>query len=127
MVLPGIAGLATPDLVGLPTPRDGEQPGVGIVRHAVSRPHSERRRECFAQGIFRPRHVAGTRREERDEATIALARNTLGSPGRLGRIAQFRFPCAATTGRISIEPYLLEGQRLAQAMAPSRSGASMKK
>src|SRR6185369_4373843 len=119
--LPGVAGLAAPDLVGLPAPGDREQPGVRIVRHTIGRPHAQRRGKGLAERVLGSRDIACAGGEEGDEAAIALARNALGSPGSLVRMVQFRLPCAWTTGRISIEPYLLDGQRLAQAMAPSRS------
>lgn len=52
----------------------------------------------------------------------------LGGPARWPLSHQpFQPVWGSTTGRISIEPYLLEGQRLAQAMASSRLGTSTKK
>src|SRR6185312_1831347 len=106
---------------------DGEQPGVRIVGDAVDRPQAERGGEGFAERILGARHVARARGEEGEEASVAFARHTLrGAAGRFG-MAHFRLPGATNTGRISIAPCLLEGQRLAQAMAPSRSSASTKK
>ena len=90
--------------VGLATAGDGEQPGIGIVGHAIGRPHAERRGERFAQRILGAGDVARARREEGDEAAIAFARHALGgAAGLVGRV-HFQLACCSTIGRISIEP-----------------------
>src|SRR5205085_1274172 len=106
---------------------DGEQPGIGIVGDAIARPGGEGGGKRLAQRVLRACDVAGAGREEGDEAAIAVASNTPGSFGDLVIGCHFQLPVCSTMGRISIEPYLLEGQRLAQAMASSMSGAVTKK
>ena len=127
VLLPRGSGLAAPYRVGLPPAGDGQQPGVRVLRHAVDRPRAQRRRKGVAQRILGARHVARAGGKEGDEAAIAFAGHPLGGAAGLVGMAHFQLPCASTTGRISIEPYLLEGQRLAQAIASSRSGTVTKK
>ena len=127
MLLARSSGLASPYRVGLPPPGDREQPGVRVLWHAVDRPRPKRLRKGVAERILGARHVARPGRKEGDEAAIALAGHPLGGAAGLVGMAHFQLPCASTTGRISIEPYLLEGQRLAQAIASSRSGTVTKK
>jgi hypothetical protein len=119
--------LASTYRVRLPPPGDREQPGVRVLWHAIDRPRPKRLRKGVAERILRARHVARPGRKESDEAAIALAGHTLGGAAGLVRIGHFQLPCASTTGRISIAPYLLEGQRLAQAIASSRSSTVTKK
>jgi hypothetical protein len=121
------SGLASPDRICLPPSRDREQPGVRILWHTVDRPRPKRLREGVAERILRSRHVARPGREEGDEAAIALAGHPLGGAAGLVGMTHFQLPCASTTGRISIAPYLLEGHRLAQAIASSRSATVTKK
>ena len=105
MVLPGGAGLAAADGIGLAAAGDRQQPGVGIVGHAVDRPHAERGGEGFAQRVLGARDVARAGGEEGDEAAVAVARDALGElAGRLAGIAHFQLPLGTWTGRISIEP-----------------------
>lgn len=127
MLLPGGSGLATANGIGLAAARDRQQPGIGILGNAVDRPHTQRGGEGLAEGILGARHISGAGGKEGDEAAVAFARHALGSTASLVGGGHLRLPSATKTGRISIEPYLLDGQRLAQAMAPSRSSASTKK
>ena len=99
----------------------------GLSGHAVDGPRPKRLREGVTECILRPRDVARPGRKEGDEAAIALSGHALGGAAGLVGMAHFQLPWASKTGRISIEPYLLEGQRLAQAIASSRSGAVTKK
>ena len=127
VLLPDGAGLAAADGVGLPPARHGQQPRGRIGRHAIGRPHAEGRGKGFRQGILGARHVARAGSEKGDEAAVAFAGHALGSPAGLVGMLHFRLPVCSTIGRISIDPYLLDGQRLAQAMASSRSGTVTKK
>jgi len=105
MLLPGDPGVAATDYVDLPAARHGQQPGVGIVRHAIGRPQPERRGEGFAQRVLGARDIARPRREEGDETAIAFARHALGRAGCLVARAHFQPPALSTnSGRISIEP-----------------------
>jgi hypothetical protein len=127
VLLPCGSGLASPYCVRLPPSGDREQPGVGVLRYPVDRPRPKRLRKGVAERILRPDHVARPGRKEGDEAAIALSGHTLGSAAGLVGMAHFPLPWASKTGRISIAPYLLEGQRLAQMIASSRSATVTKK
>src|SRR5262249_55590082 len=125
---PRRADLAFADVVGLPTARCRQQPSVRVVRDAVHWPRAQSRSEGVAESIFGPSDVARASGEHGDQATIALSRSALrGTFGVVHRHQPFWPVPASTTGRISIDPYLLEGQRFAQTIASSRLGASTKK
>ena len=104
MLLPGDPGLAAANDVDLAAAGDRQQPGVGILRHAIGGPQPERGREGFAQRVLGAGDIAGARREEGDEAAIAFARHALGRAGCLVGRVHFQLASAATTGRISTEP-----------------------
>ena len=104
MLLPGDPGLAAADDVDLAAAGDCQQPGVGIVRHAIGGPQPERGGEGFAQRVLGAGDIAGARRQKGDEAAIAFARHALGRAGCLVGQVHFQLASAATTGRISTEP-----------------------
>ena len=62
--LPGPAGHPAAGGVGLAAAGDGQQPGIGIVGHAVGGPHAQSRREGFSQCILGARDVARAGGEE---------------------------------------------------------------
>src|SRR5260221_3654097 len=122
------ADLPSADRVCLPPPRRRPKPGVRIVRYAVHRPRAQGRCECVPEGILGASYVARAGGEQGDEAAVALARHALGGTVRLVcRHQPFWLDAGSTTGRISIDPYLLEGHRLAQTIASSRFWTSTKK
>src|SRR5262249_53498909 len=99
-----------------------------VIRYAVHRPRAQSRRERVAEGILGARDVARPGGEQGDQAAVALTRHTLAdAAGVVPPHQGFPPPGGAMIGRISIDPYLLEGQRFAQTMASSRLGASTKK
>src|SRR5579864_1438202 len=121
-------GLTSANGVGLPPPRRRQEPRVRIVRHALERPRAQSRGERVAKRVLGAGDVASADGEQRDEATVALARYALRNTASLAcRHQPFCAALGSKTGRISIDPYLLEGHRLAQTMASSTLGTSTKK
>src|SRR4051794_25356625 len=99
-----------------------------MIRYAVQRPRAQGCREGIAERILGARHIACAGSEKGDEPAVAFTHHALGSTAGLVCLHQLFQPAfASTIGRISIEPYLLDGQRLAQVIASSRLGASRKK
>ena len=98
-----------------PPSRDGEQPRLRLVGHAVARPALERRQEGIAERVLGARDVAGARSQIGDEPAVRGARGQLG--GAMGVVAHI-----ARFGRTSTAPVSAAGQRAAQSSAVSRSG-----
>ena len=129
------AGAAAAVAVDQPAPGDGHQPGLGVVRAAARRPVGERGGEGVGERVLGRRHVAAARGEQGHELAVAAARDGVGRLARraLRRGARDRSAGSrprvryiAQTGRSSTTPWLAVGQRAAQAIAASRSGASIR-
>src|SRR5262249_9208825 len=122
------ANLTLADEADLPPARRRQKPGVRVDRYAIHRPRAQSRRERVAESILGASDVACAGGEQRDQAPVALTRSALGGTVGVVHCRQPFWPVpASATGRISIDPYLLDGQRFAQTMASSRLGASTKK
>ncbi len=120
--------LLPPHRVDRAPPGRRQQPGFGILRHAVLRPVGERGGKRLGKRVFRRRHVAAARGEKGDQLAIAAARRRLGSGARIGYcIFREGQAAMAQSGRTSTVPCAAPGQRAAQARAASRSGTSIMK
>jgi hypothetical protein len=113
------------------SPRRRDEPAFRVRGNALLRPGRERGGEGVGERILRRRHVAFARGEKGDELAVALARRALGGRARLtariGRAGARRGAChIAQTGRTSTAPVAAPGQRAAQAIAASRSAASIR-
>jgi hypothetical protein len=104
--------------VDQPVARGGQQPGLGVGRHALGRPGGQGGGEGIGQRVFGRRHVARARRQQRHQLAVAAARHRLGGGGR-NHISQI--------GLTSMVPCGALGQRAAQCSAASRSGTSIMK
>lgn len=127
VLLPDVLNLFAPRSVGLLVARSGHQPSVGIPRDALAGPAAQRCSEGVGERVFGARHVTSARSQKGQNATVTFARHALDGAARIVHGRQRFEPDWSSIGRISIEPYLLEGQRLAHAMASSRLGTSTTK
>ena len=72
-------------IVDQPPPRHGQQPRLGLLRHAVERPGFERSFKCVGERVFRRRHVVRARGEKGDEPTMGVTRRLLDRAARVHR------------------------------------------
>ncbi len=72
-----LAHARPPLLIDQPMAGCGEQPGLGLRRHALARPAAQSFDQGFAQSILGRRHVSRPRAEVRDESTVGGARHGL--------------------------------------------------
>ncbi len=117
-----LAGAATAGGVDQPPLCRLHQPGIGMARHAGSRPGVERGGEGVGQRILGGGDVASAGRQEGDQLAVASPGGGLGSRPR--RVALAHAVAISQTGRTSSVPLLAPGHRAAHASAASRSGTS---
>ena len=108
------------------SPRDRQQPRLRSVGHAIRRPMLQCCGEGVGQRILGGGHVAAAGGQHCEQPAVTLPG---GGLRRRPRVPRFRHgthaTCISQIGRTSIVPFLAPGQRVAQAMAASRSGASI--
>src|SRR5882762_566050 len=108
--------------------RRRQQPGLRILRQAVSRPSRERFDQRVAEGVLSARHIACVRGKIGYKAAVGLAGYPLDPPMRVVLASSAhsvirRFNSGAS-GRTSTAPYEAAGQRPAQSSAASSEGSS---
>src|SRR5215467_5796042 len=108
--------------------RRGEQPGLGIFRHAVPRPDRQSLEQGFAQRVYGARQVLSVHRKIRHQATVRLACYPLDRPTNSLFVTAthpviLRLVCGSS-GRTSTAPHEAAGQRAAHSRAASSDGNS---
>ncbi len=70
-------------IVDQPPPRHGQQPRLGLLRHAALRPGFERGFKCVGERLLRRRHIVRARGEKGDEAAIGVTRRLFDRAARV--------------------------------------------
>src|SRR4030095_11775555 len=108
--------------------RRREQPGLRILRHAVSWPGSQGLDQSFAQRVFRASQVLGLHGEIGHQTTVGLSCHSLDSSMNLLFTTSVHSTIlrliSGASGRTSIAPYEAAGQRAAHSSAASSDGSS---
>src|SRR5262245_6949457 len=109
-------------------PSRREQPGLRILRNAVSRPGSQCPHQSLAQGVFGTRHVLGLHRKIGHQTAVRLTRHSLDGPVSLLFLTSTHSTIlrlvSGARGRTSTAPYEAAGQRAAHSRAASSDGNS---